>query len=56
MINIVRQKWFRGRRIHTDWDIRVEQCQFSDLAITANTEEGISVGLVNIKNGQRNVK
>jgi len=53
--NVDWQKWFRGRRIHTDWDIRVEQCQFSDLAITANTEEGISVGLVNIKNGQRNV-
>ena len=51
-----RQKWFRGRKIHTDWDIRVEQCQFSDLAITANTEEGINVGLVSVKNGQRNIK
>jgi len=53
--NIDWQKWFRGRKIHTDWDIRVEQCQFSDLAITANTEEGISVGLVTLKNGQRSV-
>ena len=51
-----RQKWFRGRKIHTDWDIRVEQCQFSELAITANTEEGISVGIVSVKNGQRSVK
>ena len=55
----------------------MEQCQFSDLAITglikdyssiclyihlmsfsfaANTEEGISVGLVTLKNGQRSVK
>ena len=71
---LFRQKWFRGRKIHTDWDIRVEQCQFSDLAITglitdyssfqsfyviwlsANTEEGISVGLVTLKNGQRSVE
>ena len=51
-----RQKWFRGRKIHTDWDIRVEQCQFSELAITADTEEGISVGIVSVKNGQRSVK
>jgi len=53
--NVDWQKWFRGRKIHTDWDIRVEQCQFSDLAITANTEEGSSVGLVSNKNGQRSV-
>ena len=53
---VSRQKWFRGRKIHTDWDIRVEQCQFSELAITAHTEEGISVGIVSVKNGQRSVK
>ena len=51
-----RQKWFRGKKIHSNWDIRVEQCQFSDLAITATTEEGINVGIVTTKNGTRNVK
>ena len=51
-----RQKWFRGKKIHSDWDIRVEQCQFCELAITANTEDGINVGIVNTKSGTRNVK
>ena len=30
--------------------------QFSELAITADTEEGINVGIVTVKNGQRSVK
>ena len=51
-----RQKWFRGKKIHSNWDIRVEQCQFSDLAITATTEEGINVGIVTTKNGTRTLK
>ena len=33
-------KYFRGRRVHDDWDIRVEQAEFSELAVTANTEQG----------------
>ena len=33
-------KYFRGRRIHGDWDIRVEQAEFSELTVTANTEQG----------------
>ena len=30
------QRWFRGKKIHTDWDIRVEQCQASPLTNTTN--------------------
>ena len=52
----LRQKWFRGKKIHSDWDIRVEQCQFSSLAITATTEEGITVRTLNTKSGARNDK
>ena len=33
-------KYFRGHRIHGDWDIRVEQAEFSELTVTANTEQG----------------
>lgn len=53
--NVDWQKWFRGKKIHTDWDVRVEQCQFADLAITANTQHGISVGILSQKAGSRNV-
>ena len=36
--------------------MRVEQCQFADLAITANTQHGIQVGIVSHKAGARTVR
>jgi len=53
--NIDWAKWFRGRKIHTDWDIRVEQCQFKDLSVTASSEDGLSAGIVSYKGGERTV-
>jgi len=53
--NIDWPKWFRGRKIHTDWDIRVEQCEFKDLTVSASSEEGISAGIVTQKSGTRTV-
>eukprot|EP00092_Neocalanus_flemingeri_P023116 GFUD01025064.1.p1 GENE.GFUD01025064.1~~GFUD01025064.1.p1 ORF type:complete len:627 (+),score=199.24 GFUD01025064.1:96-1976(+) len=53
--NIDWPKWFRGRKIHTDWDIRVEQCEFKDLTVSASSEEGISAGIVSYKSGNRTV-
>jgi len=36
-------KYFRGKRVHTDWDIRVEQAEFKELQVTASSETGVSV-------------
>ena len=33
-------KYFRGRRIHGDWDIRVEQAEFSEIAVSASIDQG----------------
>jgi len=49
------QRWFRGKKIHTDWDIRVEQCQFRDLALTSSSQEGTVTGVVGYKGGSRTV-
>jgi len=53
--NIDWSKWFRGKKIHTDWDIRVEQCEFKDLTVSASSEEGICAGIITIKSGTRTV-
>jgi len=53
--NIDWPKWFRGKKIHTDWDIRVEQCEFKDLTVSASSEEGICAGIITIKSGTRTV-
>ena len=34
----------------------MEQAQFSDLAVSANTEDGLTVGIVTTKQGQRSVR
>jgi len=46
-------KYFRGRKIQTDWDIRVEQVEFKDLAVSANSVNGVSAGIVSYKSGSR---
>jgi len=46
-------KYFRGRRIHTDWDIRVEQVEFKDLAVSASSITGVSAGILSFKSGTR---
>ena len=51
-----RPKWFRGKKIHTDWDIRVEQCEFKDLTVSASSDEGTSAGIISYKSGNRTVK
>jgi len=53
--NIDWPKWFRGKKIHTDWDIRVEQCEFKDLTVSASSEEGIAAGIISQKSGTRTV-
>ena len=54
--SIFRAKYFRGRKIQTDWDIRVEQVEFKDLAVSANSVNGVSAGIVSYKSGNRSAK
>lgn len=46
-------KYFRGRQIHGDYDIRVEQAEFSEITITGSTQTGSNVTIVTHRGGQR---
>ncbi|XP_073976738.1 synapsin [Rhodnius prolixus] len=46
-------KYFRVRRIHGDYDIRVEQAEFRELSLIANSEQGTLVNMAVIRNGTR---
>jgi len=49
-------KYFRGRRVHGDWDIRVEQAEFSELTVSANAEHGVMASIVMAKTGNKVVR
>jgi hypothetical protein len=49
-------KYFRGKKVHTDHDIRVEQAEFRDLTVSANNESGVTVSILNNKPGNRILK
>lgn len=46
-------KYFRGKRLHGDYDIRVEQAEFTELGLTANAETGTSVTLSSFRSGSK---
>ncbi|XP_072026159.1 synapsin-like [Amphiura filiformis] len=46
-------KYFRGRKIRGDYEIRVEQCEFSELNLTAYSDTGVTVDLRGYRNGQK---
>lgn len=46
-------KYFRGKRLHGDYDIRVEQAEFTELGLTANAEAGTSVTLSSFRSGSK---
>ncbi|KAE8741457.1 hypothetical protein FOCC_FOCC013001, partial [Frankliniella occidentalis] len=48
-----RSKYFRGRRLHGDWDIRVEQAEFRELSLTSNVETGCHVSMAVYRNGTK---
>ena len=56
MFHTGRSKYFRGRRIHGDWDVRVEQAEFREISITANSESGVLVSMAVIRNGTKVVR
>ncbi|KAK0072757.1 hypothetical protein PV326_014141, partial [Microctonus aethiopoides] len=45
-------KYFRGRRLHGDYEIRVEQAEFRELSLTAN-ETGATVSMAVFRNGTK---
>ncbi|XP_046441849.1 synapsin-like [Daphnia pulex] len=49
-------KYFRGRRIHGDWDVRVEQAEFRELSITASTDNGATVSMAVYRSGTKVVR
>lgn len=46
-------KYFRGKRLHGDYDIRVEQAEFSEISVTASGEGGPTVSIVSYKSGSK---
>ncbi|KAH9419387.1 Asparaginyl-tRNA synthetase, cytoplasmic (Asparagine--tRNA ligase) (AsnRS), partial [Dermatophagoides pteronyssinus] len=47
-------KYFRGRRLIGDWDIKVEQAEFKDINLSANCEHGAIVSIYTVdRNGFR---
>ncbi|XP_059469483.1 synapsin [Neocloeon triangulifer] len=46
-------KYFRGKRLHGDYDIRVEQAEFRELSLTASAESGSMVSMAVFRNGTR---
>lgn len=51
-----RSKYFRGKRLHGDYDIRVEQAEFKELSLTANAESGTTVSMAVFRNGTKVVR
>jgi len=47
-------KYFRGKKIRQDWDIRVEQAEFRELSVTGGTEFGVTANIIS-NNSQRKV-
>jgi hypothetical protein len=48
-------KYFRGRRIHGDYEIRVEQAEFRELSLTAS-EAGTIVSMAVFRNGTKVIR
>ncbi|KAF7490790.1 Synapsin, partial [Sarcoptes scabiei] len=47
-------KYFRGRRLIGDWDIKVEQAEFKDINVIANSELGVVVSIHTVdRNGYK---
>ena len=52
-VAIRRTKYFRGRRVHGDWDVRVEQAEYRELSVVANSETGVLVSMTVQRNGTK---
>lgn len=55
-LQIDRSKYFRGRKIQGDWDVRVEQAEFRELSVTASSESGAVVSMAVYRNATKVVR
>nr|CAD7265964.1 unnamed protein product [Timema shepardi] len=46
-------KYFRGKRLHGDYDIRVEQAEFKELSLIASADGGTTVSMAVFRNGTK---
>lgn len=49
-------KYFQGRKLHGNWDVRVEQAEFGDLTLWASTESGTTVSMGAVRQGTKVVR
>ena len=50
-----RAKYFRGKRLHGDWDIKVDQVEFKDLSVSASSSGGVTANIKSYKSGTANI-
>nr|CAD7417437.1 unnamed protein product [Timema poppensis] len=53
MTENVGSKYFRGKRLHGDYDIRVEQAEFKELSLIASADGGTTVSMAVFRNGTK---
>lgn len=46
-------KYFRGKRLHGDYDVRVEQAEFREISLSASAETGTVVALSAYRSGSK---
>ncbi|KAH9363311.1 hypothetical protein HPB48_006417 [Haemaphysalis longicornis] len=49
-------KHFRGRKVHGEWDVRVEQAEFKDLSLWSSSEAGATVSMAAMRQGTKVVR
>ncbi|XP_071961276.1 synapsin-like isoform X3 [Antedon mediterranea] len=49
-------KYFRGKKIHGEFDIRVEQCEFAEINLASCTETGTTIDFKGVRQGQKVVR
>nr|CAD7405979.1 unnamed protein product [Timema cristinae] len=52
-VNFSWSKYFRGKRLHGDYDIRVEQAEFKELSLIASADGGTTVSMAVFRNGTK---
>ncbi|NXD18537.1 SYN1 protein, partial [Nothocercus nigrocapillus] len=51
-----RAKLFKGRKLHGDVEVRVEQAQFSELSLVASTTGALTVTIDSPRGGTRRLR
>ncbi|XP_055337620.1 synapsin-like [Paramacrobiotus metropolitanus] len=49
-------KYFRGRRIQNEWDIRIEQAEFNEINMAATSDRGLAVDMEIMRGGTKVVR